>query len=501
MTRHVADAMKKLGNGAPVREIQDFFPQVLNGGDPLGDYFVQSISPDERRLFGATLTPNWLIDLQLDQIAVRCNPARVVDAGAGTGRYALRAAKRWPRAKVIAVEKDAGLANATRINARAIRVKVEVHCADYLSFHLPPIIGPTAFIGNPPYVRHHDISQRDKNWYVREMSRLKLPHSQLAGLHVYFFLKSYLLSQKDDVGSFVSAAEWMETNYGKSMRELFCLMGGESLIRIHPSERVFQDALTTSVIATWRIGNEKSVAVCDLVESIVRPKFKIPHVALRSAPKWPGHNQWLPRRHKGQVRLGDLFKISRGQVTGCNDVWIATKENESLIPKRYLVPCVTDAMEIIRTDGVLCDSSRLRKVIDLPANLGELSPLERKPVDQFLLIAKRAGAADSYIAKHRKPWWRVGLKPAPPIIMSYMGRRPPVFARNACAARILNIAHGLIPERPLTVPFQDALVEWLNKNVRPTTGRTYGGGMIKFEPSDAMAIPLPPKFAKVSGDG
>ena len=101
-----------------------------------------------------------------------------------------------------------------------------------------------------------------------------------------------------------------------------------------------------------------------------------------------------------------------------------------------------------------------------------------------------AGAADSYIAKHRKPWWKVGLKPPPPIVMSYMGRRPPSFARNACRACIINIAHGLKPIRPISILAQDRLVAWLNENVRVTGGRTYGGGLVKFEPGDAMLIPL-----------
>src|SRR5437667_5478972 len=119
MTRRLSEAMRQLGKSAAIRDIQDFFPLILNGGDPLGDYFVEAVSPSERRVFGATLTPSWLIELQLDQIANKCNPARVIDAGAGTGRYALRAARRWPHATVIAVEKDPALADAIRINARA----------------------------------------------------------------------------------------------------------------------------------------------------------------------------------------------------------------------------------------------------------------------------------------------------------------------------------------------------------------------------------------------
>jgi hypothetical protein len=491
MTRRISDAMNKLGRGAAIAEIQDFFPQVLRGGDPLGEFFSESVSPGDRRVHGATLTPSWLVDFQLDQIAAKCAPVRIVDAGAGTGRYALSAARRWPRALVIAVEKDPVLAEAIRINAQAAGVKIQVLCVDYLSLTLPEVDGVTAFVGNPPYVRHHDVSPADKAWYSREMVRLGLPHSQLAGLHIYFHLKSYLLSRPGDVGCSVSAGEWMETNYGKSMRALFCLMGGDSVIRVHPSERIFHDALTTSVIVTWSINGKDDVNFYDLALRAMHPQFSVNREELLALPKWPTYGHAVLPHREARPVLGDYFKISRGQVTGCNEVWIATRETERLIPHHFLFPCVTDAMEIINATGVLRDSSRLRRVIDLPENLDELSASERKNVDSFLEVAAMAGAADSYIAKHRKPWWKVGLKSPPPIVMSYMGRRPPSFARNACGARIINIAHGLTPLRPISIRSQDELVAWLNKNVLLTAGRTYGGGMVKFEPGDAMHIPLP----------
>lgn len=492
MTRRVFETMKRLGRGAAVGNIQDFFPQVLSGGDPLGEFFVESVSAVDRRIHGATFTPPWLIDLQLDQIAEKCAPLRIVDAGAGTGRYALRAAQRWPRATVIAIERDPVLAEAIRINTEAADLKIQVVCADYLAIALPEIEGVTAFVGNPPYVRHHDISAKDKGWYSAQMAKIGLPHSQLAGLHIYFYLKSYLLSRPGDVGSFVSAAEWTETNYGESMRTLFCLMGGDILVRVHPKERIFHDALTTSVVAGWSAGRNRDVSVCDLVLRSVEPQFEASREQLLALEKWPGHGHGLPPTlQTGQQLLGDFFRVSRGQVTGCNELWIATRETQKLIPERYLFPCVTDALEIIEAGGVLRDASRLRRVIDLPANLDELSFSEREKVNSFLEIAAFSGAKNSYIAQHRKPWWRVGLKPSPPIVMSYMGRRPPRFARNACGARLINIAHGLTPRCAMSIELQDRFVSWLNRNVAVTTGRTYGGGMVKFEPGDAMNIPLP----------
>ena len=458
----------------------------------MGQHFVESVSPEDRRTQGATFTPAWLVALMLDQVARKCEPARVIDAGAGTGRYAVAAARRWPHAEVIAIEKDPVLAAAAHVHASVAKVNVRVVCGDYLDFQLPRIAGVTAFIGNPPYVRHHDISDESKRWYGDRMARLGLPNSLLAGLHVYFFLQTYLLSRPGDMGCFVTAAEWLETNYGESMRALFCRMGGDSLLRAHPGQRIFDDALTTSVISSWTTGSTGGVRVGDFQLGSLEPSFAATHQQLLAMPKWPAYGQPLPPVAPTGPKLGDYFHVSRGQVTGCNPVWVANADSARLIPERYLVPCVCDAQDIIEANGVLRRRDYLKRVIDLPADLNELTRAERSRVDEFLAMAEGFGARDSYISQHRKPWWRVGLKSAPAIIMSYMGRRPPVFARNAAGVPILNIAHGLVPTTPISVASQNRIVAWLNQNVSIAAGRTYGGGLVKFEPREAMRIPIPP---------
>ena len=491
MTHRISRSAEKLGRGVGLHDGLQPELAIQRGGDPLGDHFVETVSAEDRRTQGATLTPSWLIDLQLDRIAMRLVPARVIDAGAGTGRYALAAARRWPCAKIIAIEKDPILAEAIRINARVARLKIQVICADYLAVNLPPIDGVTAFIGNPPYVRHHDIPAEHKLWYSNNMRKLGLPDSQLAGLHIYFYLKSYRLARPGDVGCFVTAAEWFESNYGESMRRLFCIMGGTALTRVHPGEQVFHDALTTSVIAEWGVGTHAPIGFSDLVNHGIQHQFDADYDQVIALPKWPGYGQPLPDPPALGPKIGDYFKVSRGQVTGCNEVWIATKETEMLIPDRFLFPCITNALDIIDANGVIDDPRALKRVIDLPADLSVLSSAEGKKVHKFLEIAKMVGAADGWIASHRKPWWRVRLAGPPAIVMSYMSRRPPAFARNQCSARLINIAHGLWPKKQISVASQTRIVSWLNQNVLLTMGRTYGGGLVKFEPGDAAQIPLP----------
>ncbi len=177
-------------------------------------------------------------------------------------------------------------------------------------------------------------------------------------------------------------------------------------------------------------------------------------------------------------------------MTGLNAVWIAGPPSAGL-PESVLVPTVTKARELFAAGSVLIDASPLRRVIDLPVDLDRLGPLERQAVDRFLRYARRAGASRGYVARARQAWWAVRLHEPAPILATYMARRPPAFVRNLVSARHLNIAHGLYPREPLSDEELDALSAYLGRAVSTTSGRTYAGGLTKFEPKEMERLLVP----------
>jgi adenine-specific DNA-methyltransferase len=214
---------------------------------------------------------------------------------------------------------------------------------------------------------------------------------------------------------------------------------------------------------------------------------------LRAASRWRPlavRPSGTRRRPEGLVELGELCRVHRGQVTGANKVWI-TAGAESGLPARFLHPAVTRASELFRAGDTLASSAALRCVIDLPADLRALPAGERAQVAAFLDRARAAGAAESYVARHRSPWWRVRLADPAPILASYMARRPPAFVRNLAAARHVNIAHGLYPRDPLPPAALDGLAAYLRNSVTTGQGRLYAGGLAKFEPGDMERLLVP----------
>jgi adenine-specific DNA-methyltransferase len=100
---------------------------------------------------------------------------------------------------------------------------------------------------------------------------------------------------------------------------------------------------------------------------------------------------------------------------------------------------------------------------------------------------------EGYICKHRRPWWRLGCGDPPPVVVSYMARQAPSFALNPDGLIPVNIAHGLYPREHLGESELKALVKVLNDNRDSFKGfgRTYYGGMEKFEPRELEALMIP----------
>jgi hypothetical protein len=167
------------------------------------------------------------------------------------------------------------------------------------------------------------------------------------------------------------------------------------------------------------------------------------------------------------------------------------------LPQRFLFPTIIKARDLLKAGTAIRDSMFLARVVDLPVDLSHLSLPERDAVFSFLDWARVMRADKSFIATHRPAWWAVGLREPAPILCTYMARRAPSFVRNYAGARHINIAHGLYPREPMNDSLLDALAGWLREHITVDSGRTYAGGLTKFEPKEIerLWVPSPDELA------
>lgn len=473
--------------------------EIQAGGDPLGEAFCRIRTPRERRDQGATYTPAAIVDNMLAWTVKHKSPARVVDPGAGSGRFILAAGHRFPEAALVAVETDPLAILILKANAAVLELsdRLTIEETDYRDLSLPAIDGPTLFVGNPPYVRHHRIDAARKEWFANTAARQGLRASKLAGLHIHFFLKTLELAQPGDYGAYITAAEWLDVNYGSVLRHALANgLGGLALHLLSPTAEPFPDALTSAAITCWEAGHQGSSVAVRLIETPdrldgLRSRRSVAWSTLSKARRWsPIIKPGARKPAAGTIELGEICRVHRGQVTGKNGVWI-TGKYEGDLPPGVLFPAITRARELSSAGPALASADGLRRIVDLPRDLGCQEEPDRQLIDEFLRWARAQGAHKSYIARHRRPWWAVGLRAPAPILCTYMARRPPSFVRNLCGARHINVAHGLYPRQELTEEQLAALTEWLNRHVGTEQGRTYAEGLTKFEPGEVEQILIP----------
>lgn len=483
----------------PTRKlVRDARDAICGGADPLSDSFCALRTARERRPLGATHTPGEIVAAMVLWAQTGGRPARVVDPGAGSGRFAVAAGRAFPEAEIVAVEVDPLAAMLTRAHlaAAGLAPRSRVVVCDYRAFRPDVIAGKTLYLGNPPYIRHHQIAPAWKRWLTATAAVRGLPVSQLAGTHVHFFLATVARAAPGDYGAFITSAEWLDVNYGALLRRLVLDgLGGEEIHVLDPTAMPFSDAATTAAITCFQIGAKPRALKMRRVSSaaqlgslgVGRP---LRRERLAGAARWTQLIAPARKQSEGHVQLGELCRVHRGTATGSNATWIVPPDWQEL-PHRMLLASVTRARELFDALPVLDDAQRLRRVIDIPAELDGLDREQRLQVDRFLRKARRAGVAAGYIARHRRAWWSVGLRAPAPILATYMARRPPVFVRNAIAARHVNIAHGLYPREPLPEPALEALAAHLRASVTLDRGRTYAGGLTKFEPGEMERLPVP----------
>jgi len=406
--------------------------------------------------------------------------------------------------EIVAVELDPLACLVTRANLAVTGIsKVRVVNGDFTHLELAPTTGRRAFVGNPPYVRHHELDATQKQHGKALAKRVGVGFSGLAGLHMYFVLAAAALAKLDDILCFITSAEWLDVNYGQGMRDL--LLDGLRAEQIHVLDAAaiaFDDAASTAAIICARSGGsaeQTQFKVAPNVSALLQfdtGGHAVRHSDLKGVRAWGriARQEYHDLPHADLVKVGSIMRVHRGAVTGANEFFVLTKERAAeLGVLEWCKPAITAAEEVFESKGVVRDSPQ-RRVLLCPGE--DVDPEAHPRLLEYLAVGDALGIPARYVASHRRQWWRPQTRIAPPIVATYMARQAPAFALNPDGLLLLNVAHGLYPKVSLTKPQLRELAESLNASREGYrgNGRTYHGGLEKFEPREMerLAIRLAP---------
>jgi hypothetical protein len=163
--------------------------------------------------------------------------SRVLDLGAGDGRFAIGG----HFSSYEGVEIDTARSPCVKLPHGA----VILHSCAFKHEGA----GYGACIGNPPYVRHHDLDER---WRDSVAGRLRretgVEMNRKCNLYIYFLFLALLKSRQDGIVSAIVPYEWVSRPSAKPLRD-YIKRNGWHVDIYRFSEPVFKSVLTTASIS------------------------------------------------------------------------------------------------------------------------------------------------------------------------------------------------------------------------------------------------------------
>jgi hypothetical protein len=377
-----------------------------------------------------------------------------------------------------------------------------------------------AIVSNPPYIRHHRLSEERKAELRRIAERvLGFPLDGRVGLHVYFLLKC--LEHLDSGGrlAFLLPADVCEGISSRAFWNRLCeRFRLEAVLTFDESAAPFPKVDTNAIV--FLISNHTPQDRIRWIrvqerdgEAIARAVKGLPNAfGSRAALTWTERKltealatglSRPPRPASSQgVPLSNFARIVRGIATGANEFFFLTSEQIAVLglEMRFFVRAVGRTRDC-RDDTLRCSTLTALEAQARPTWLLNLDGTAKESLPTRLRSYLEFGEAQKLneraLIQSRRPWYRMEQRTPPPILFAYLGRRDCRFILNEAGVVPLT---GFLCVYPWDARPDAVRRLWRALN-HPATlenlafaGKSYGGGALKVEPRQLDTLEIPQAF-------
>ncbi|HEY4451359.1 MAG TPA: hypothetical protein VGN13_07165 [Solirubrobacteraceae bacterium] len=501
-------------------ELADGVCEALGAGiDPLPTLYDASISRAHRRRLGTVFTPAPVVDHMLDLAAkvMRGAPDSVADPGAGVGAFTVAAARRWPKARVIAVDVNVvtlGLL-AARIafeidaefaDAAALR-RIELVHGDYLdglSDRFGAGDGRLLCLGNPPYTR---VQELPADYRAKAMSLCDgIVDSGHANLAVLFQAATLRQLRDGDASCMVLPGSIGYTRASRGLRSALWNSRRPVVMQRTPaSSRPFTgNCVQAAVVAVGPVTAEQSPV------RLARVRFDDDAAVMIDA--WerdrdadePANWFWTAQAEQsepdGTVPLSELAVVCRGVATGANAVFFLTDAEAARLPAEVVVPGAATLKRFTKAElnraahRTWGGDDAKRWLLAIPAD-HKVSGALRAYLSRF-----EAEVSTRFLPSQREPWYALTGLGTPDLLISPLSKTGFKVVVNTVRAVPSNNLYGITMRNGTRAR---ALADWLRSDdgqqALLRASRRYHGGSHKLEPGELKRVPVPAALAKPSG--
>ncbi|MGC9540009.1 Eco57I restriction-modification methylase domain-containing protein [Streptomyces sp. UG1] len=477
--------------------------------------YERIVAGPNRRQLGTFFTPSAVLDFMLTRVtSVSPEPDVIIDPGAGVGAFTEAALYKWPHASVHAIDVNVvtlGLL-AARCSAMGTSQEPVFHHYDYLDWIQGEDLDKDTrklVIGNPPYTRHHLMNPATKR-VAKEASGKLCPSGQ-AGLSTHFLAATLRKMKAHDTVCFLLPANWLETHYGKHIREhLWELNSRPVEIHMFPhGSSVFPNAQVSAMVVligpqmkkeqdllyfqVTQHGSGKYVA-----ESVAKSTraSSVPSVFTPESLSQKRANGGS-KGHPFTRPLSEIATVRRGVATGDNKFFLRSDTDVSALPEAAYVRALPSLRNIAFDDLTSKQHEGMGKqgVRRWLLRLDE-ADLTNPVVAALVREGEEKGTPERYLCKVRSPWYAVEEVPIPDILIAPMSKSNFKVVNNSVGAIPTNSLYGIrLLDRVTAERVAEPLALWLRsedgQNSLRAIARRHSDGIFKLEPRALSGLHVP----------
>jgi adenine-specific DNA methylase len=366
-----------------------------------------------------------------------------------------------------------------------------------------------AVAGNPPYIRFGSWLEEHRESAFSFMRRAGLKPSRLTNAFVPFVVASVLAVRPSGRIALVLPAELLQVGYAEEVRRF--LVGTCSSLAIISFRRlVFEGILQEVVlllaergegpaeIRTFELNDTDSLASLDLHDGVPV------QAELHEGEKWtkyfldPLAIQLLRELKTGSrlVKLGNLARVEVGVVSGRNSFFSMSADlaRQRKI-ERWTVPLVSRSQQVVGlsyTDSDLKlfeNSDKNTRLLDVGADVDIEA---HKALKAYITAGEAEGVHLGYKCRIRSPWWKLPKAWVPDAFMlRQVGTHPRLIANRTAATSTDTVHRVRILDESIDVgKLATAAFNSATFALCEIIGRSYGGGILELEPSEARELPV-----------
>jgi len=468
-------------------------------------------SGNSLKLRGGYYTPNRLAAF-LAEWAIQRGDERVLEPSAGDGAVSAAAAARIGEGgQVVAVEVDG--VEAKKVADQSGQ-RTTVINADLFAWYRDarPDGAFDAVVGNPPFIRYQDFPEAHRVPAFALMREAGLKPSRLTNAWVPFVVVATRSLRPGGRLALVLPAELLQVGYAAELRGY--LARNYSRITVVTFRQLTFKRIQQETVLLLGVRHEGAVAEMSFVELGDAADLAVDQI--KSAPpvtvgldhareKWtqyylaPGEIG-LIREIEGSAafgRLGDVARVDVGIVTGRNDFFVLTPREADLLGVRPW--CVGLVGRSAQIPGLILRPSERHalEMNDARCLLLQLGDVDRSQLPEagrkYVENGERAGYHEGYKCAVRLPrWWNVPSVWAPSAFLLRQIHHAPRIVENRAGVTSTDTIHRVkIVSDVESGWLAAASVNSLTFAFSEIRGRSYGGGVLELEPTEAEGLPFP----------